>query len=209
MNGRVERAFAASLWRTTGVIAAALLLGLLVGGLAWWLFAATAALLAHSLIQLRRYGSWLQGGSRRAAVDDSGIWGTLYRIPVLRQRRELARRRRLVQLLRAFRTTAAALPDATVVLDDSGAILWFNAAATRLLGLSYPQDLGGHFSNLVRSPRVTRWLESGDWSEALMDVPAPADRPVTAISLGLWVMLLIWKLKTMRSRIASEYGWMK
>jgi two-component system, OmpR family, phosphate regulon sensor histidine kinase PhoR len=185
MNGRVERAFAASLWRTAGVIAAALLLGLLAGGLAWWLLAATVLLLVHALWQLHRYGAWLQGGSRRVTVDDSGIWGALYRIPAVRQRRELARRRRLVQLLRAFRTTAAALPDATVVLDDGGAILWFNAAATRLLGLSYPQDLGGHFSNLVRSPRVTRWLESGDWSESLMDVPAPAD---DALRLGLRII---------------------
>ena len=90
-----------------------------------------------------------------------------------------------MQLLRAFRTTAAALPDATVVLDGGGAILWFNAAATRLLGLSYPHDIGGHFSNLVRSPRVTRWLESGDWSEPLMDLPAPVD---DAVRLGLRII---------------------
>jgi two-component system, OmpR family, phosphate regulon sensor histidine kinase PhoR len=135
--------------------------------------------------QLRRYGIWLQSGSQRVAADHGAFWDALYRIPVLRQRRELTRRRKLVRLLRAFRTTAAALPDATVVLDDSGAILWFNAAATRLLGLSYPQDLGGHFSNLVRTPRVTRWLESGDWSEALLDVPAPAD---DALRLGLRVI---------------------
>jgi two-component system phosphate regulon sensor histidine kinase PhoR len=185
MNGRIERALPASLWRMAGVLAAALALGLLAGGLAWWLLAAMTGLLVQLLWRVREYGLWLQGGSRRIGIDDSGIWGALYRIPVLRQRRELARRRRLVQLLRAFRTTAAALPDATVVLDEGGAILWFNAAATRLLGLSYPQDLGGHFSNLVRSPRVTRWLEGGDWSEPLMDVPAPAD---DALRLGLRII---------------------
>ncbi|MBL8299075.1 MAG: phosphate regulon sensor histidine kinase PhoR [Rhodanobacteraceae bacterium] len=185
MNGRVESAFATSLWHAAGVIAVAMLLGLLVGGLAWWLFAATALLLAHTLRQLRRYGFWLQSNSRQVDVDDNTLWAALYRIPVQRQRRELARRRRLIQLLRTFRTTAAALPDATVVLDDGGAILWFNAAATRLLGLSYPQDLGGHFSNLVRSPRVTRWLQNGDWSESLVDVPAPTD---DALRLGLRII---------------------
>lgn len=185
MNGRVERAFATSLWRTFGAIGAALLLGLLVGGLAWWLFATTALLLANVLLRLHRFGTWLQGSSQRITIDDNGIWGALYRLPVARQRRERSRRRRLLQLLRAFRTTAAALPDATVVLDDGGAILWFNAAATRLLGLSYPQDLGGHFSNLVRSPRVTHWLENGDWNESLMDVPAPAD---DALRLGLRII---------------------
>ncbi|WP_257389528.1 phosphate regulon sensor histidine kinase PhoR [Tahibacter caeni] len=184
MNGRVERAFALSLWRAAGIFGVALLLGAVAGGLAWWLFAAAAGQLAELFWRLRRYGLWLQSGSRRS--DEGGaLWGALYRIPALRQRRELARRRRLVQLLRAFRTTAAALPDATVVLDGGGAILWFNAAATRLLGLSYPHDIGGHFSNLVRSPRVTRWLESGDWSESLMDVPAPVD---DAVRLGLRII---------------------
>nr|WP_306673996.1 phosphate regulon sensor histidine kinase PhoR [Tahibacter caeni] len=173
-----------SLWRAAGIFGVALLLGAVAGGLAWWLFAAAAGQLAELFWRLRRYGLWLQSGSRRS--DEGGaLWGALYRIPALRQRRELARRRRLVQLLRAFRTTAAALPDATVVLDGGGAILWFNAAATRLLGLSYPHDIGGHFSNLVRSPRVTRWLESGDWSESLMDVPAPVD---DAVRLGLRII---------------------
>lgn len=184
MNGRVERAFALNLWRAAGVFGIALLLGAIVGGLAWWLFAAAFALLAEMFWRLRRFGLWLQSGSRRSN-ENGALWGALYRIPALRQRRELARRRRLVQLLRAFRTTAAALPDATVVLDGSGAILWFNAAATRLLGLSYPHDIGGHFSNLVRSPRVTRWLEGGDWSEPLMDVPAPVD---DAVRLGLRII---------------------
>ena len=184
MNGRVERAFALSLWRAAGLFGIALLLGAVAGGLPWWLFAAASALLAEMFWRLRRYGLWLQSGSRRSN-EDGALWGALYRIPALRQRRELARRRRLVQLLRAFRTTAAALPDATVVLDGGGAILWFNAAATRLLGLSYPHDIGGHFSNLVRSPRVTRWLESGDWSEPLMDLPAPVD---DAVRLGLRII---------------------
>jgi two-component system phosphate regulon sensor histidine kinase PhoR len=201
MNGRVERAFATTLWRMAGVVAVALMLGLLVGGLPWWLFAASAILLAQTLWQLRRYAGWLQDGSRRVVIDDSGIWGALHRIPALRQRRELARRRRLVQLLRTFRTTAAALPDATVVLDDGGAILWFNAAATRLLGLSYPQDLGGHFSNLVRSPRVTRWLESGDWGEALMDVPAPAD---DALRLGLRIIPYVQGRRLLVARDMSK-----
>lgn len=185
MNGRIEGALRVSQWRLAGLVAAAAALGFALGGLAWWLLAAVSAALLRLLWRLRQYGGWLQGHTRRPLVDDGGIWDALYRIPLARRRRELLRRRRLVQLLRAFRTTAAALPDATVVLDDGGAILWFNAAATRLLGLSYPHDISGHFSNLVRSPRVTQWLESGDWSEPLMDVPAPAD---DALRLGLRII---------------------
>lgn len=185
MNGRMDRALQVSLWRIAAALGVALVLGLLLGGLAWWLLATTGGALLYLLWRLRQFGLWLQGNSRRPPSDDAGLWGSLYRGLVLRQRRELQRRRRLLKLLRAFRTTAAALPDATVVLDAAGTILWFNTAATRLLGLSYPHDMGGHFSNLVRSPRVTRWLEGGDWSESLMDVPAPTD---DALRLGLRII---------------------
>lgn len=181
----MERALQVSLWRIAGGLLLALGLGLVAGGTGWWLFAASLIALAYLLWRLHQFGRWLNGRSRRAPVDDAGLWGALYRGQLRRQRSDTERRRRLVQVLRAFRNTAAALPDATVVLDADGAILWFNDAATRLLGLSYPQDLSGHFSNLVRSPRVTRWLEGGDWSEALMDVPAPAD---DALRLGLRII---------------------
>ncbi|TDR43275.1 two-component system phosphate regulon sensor histidine kinase PhoR [Tahibacter aquaticus] len=185
MNARLDRALQVSLWRISGGLLLALVLGLALGGLAWWLFAATLAALVYLLWRLRQFGHWLQGRSRLAPVDDAGLWGALYRIQLRRQRSDTERRRRLVQVLRAFRNTAAALPDATVVLDADGVILWFNDASTRLLGLSYPHDLSGHFSNLVRSPRVTRWLQGGDWSEPLMDVPAPGD---DALRLGLRII---------------------
>jgi two-component system, OmpR family, phosphate regulon sensor histidine kinase PhoR len=185
MNGRIDSALQVSAWRIAGVVGLALALGLATGGLAWWLLAAVAGVLAYLLWRLRQFGRWQQGHSLRPAVDDAGLWGALYRGQIYRQRREVQRRRRLLRLLRAFRTTAAALPDATVVLDAQHTILWFNAAATRLLGLSYPHDIGGYFSNLVRSPRVTQWLEAGDWSEALLDVPAPAD---DALRLGLRII---------------------
>jgi PAS domain-containing protein len=83
-----------------------------------------------------------------------------------RQRDAFEAKRRLVHLLRAFRNAAAALPDAVVVLDRERRILWFNTAAGSLLGLKYPQDIGGPLTNLVRAAaRVADWLR-GDASRA-------------------------------------------
>ncbi|UXI66942.1 phosphate regulon sensor histidine kinase PhoR [Tahibacter amnicola] len=181
MTGAFDRAWQISLWRIACLFVVALVIGILLDAIGLTLFAASVAVLAYGLWRMRQLYRWLAGRSRRAPVDDDGIWGATYRLLARRQRSEIARKRRLLRLLRAFRTTAAALPDATVVLADDGAILWFNTAATRLLGLSYPHDVGGHFSNLVRSPRVTAWLDT-DGSENLLDIPAPTD---DAIRLGL------------------------
>jgi two-component system phosphate regulon sensor histidine kinase PhoR len=176
-----DRAWQVSLWRLIALGAAALVAGFALGAVAQCLLAAAAGALALQLWRLRQLQRWLHGRSRIPPIDDAGIWGSIYRSLHRGHRTALASKRRLVHLLRAFRTTAAALPDATVVMDDDGRILWFNDAASRLLGLAYPQDLGGHFSNLVRSPRVTQWLNAPD-GESLLDVPAPTD---DALRLGL------------------------
>lgn len=176
-----DRAWQVSLWRLFALGAAALVAGLALDAVPQCLLAAAAGGLLLQLWRLRQLQRWLHGRSRRPPIDDAGIWGSIYRGLHRGHRTALASKRRLVHLLRAFRTTAAALPDATVVMDDDGRILWFNDAASRLLGLSYPQDVGGHFSNLVRSPRVTAWLEAGG-GESLLDVPAPTD---DALRLGL------------------------
>ncbi len=53
-----------------------------------------------------------------------------------------ARKRRLLAMLRAYRAAAAALPDAVVVIErNRQRVLWFNEAATPLLGLRHPQHV--------------------------------------------------------------------
>ena len=181
MTPGLDRAWHVSVWRLLALGAAALVAGLALDAVAACLFVATAGALVLQLWRLRQLQHWLHGRSRKPPTDDAGVWGSVYRSLHRRHRVAVASRRRLVSLLRAFRTTASALPDAAVVLDDDGRILWFNDAACSLLGLSYPQDIGGHFSNLVRSPRVTAWLEAAD-GESLPDVAAPTN---DALRLGL------------------------
>ena len=91
-----------------------------------------------------------------------------------RRQAAFSEKRHLVKLLRAFRDAAAALPDAVVALDDDHRIQWFNAAARNLLGLKYPQDVGGHVTNLLRAPRIVDWLRGGG-IDPLNDLPSPGD----------------------------------
>ncbi|MEO8672680.1 MAG: phosphate regulon sensor histidine kinase PhoR [Tahibacter sp.] len=185
MTAATDHAWQVSLWRLAGWLVAAAVLGWMLDAVAICLLGATLCALAYTLYRTRQLLFWLRGASRQPPADDAGLWGSLYRGLHRRYRQDRARRRRLVKLLRAFRGAAAALPDATLIQDNDGRIGWFNDAAARLLGLKYPQDIGGHFSSLVRSPRVTEWLAAGDFSESLNDVPAPTN---DAIRLGLRII---------------------
>ncbi len=97
--------------------------------------------------------------------------------------RAARRRTELFGLLRAFRDAAAALPDALVAIDESQRILWFNAAAGRLLGLSYPDHLGAKLREVVSIPGIIDWIEAGG-AEALTEITAPND-PDVHLSLRL------------------------
>ena len=77
-------------------------------------------------------------------------------------------------MLRAYRAAAAALPDAIVVVErNSQRILWFNEAATRLLGLRYPRDTGTSLGDRLQPLPVAHWLATGRNAEPLHDVASP------------------------------------
>jgi two-component system phosphate regulon sensor histidine kinase PhoR len=114
---------------------------------------------------------------------DRGQWPALDGIAAVRRllragrgrlRRLRQRARRLASALGDFRAAATALPDGTLIISGEGALVWFNRAATRLLNLSYPGDLGRYLTHLVREPRVHDWLQARN-TEPLLDLPAPSD----------------------------------
>jgi two-component system phosphate regulon sensor histidine kinase PhoR len=115
----------------------------------------------------------------------------------LERKRAHATRRRLVEMLRAYRALADALPDAVIVAErDSQRITWFNAAATRLLGLRFPADRDAPLGERLQAWPIARWLAAGRMAEPLADLPSPVD-PATRLSLrlvpyspDLWLLLV-------------------
>lgn len=156
-----------------GLLVAGMVIGLVVGKP--WLFI-TLALALYLVIHLRnlyRLDRWLHGKGGYLP-DAAGIWGEVnYRLHRL-QRRNRKRKKRLASMVARFRDSTAAMPDATVVLDGSGAIEWWNDAATRAFGLRYPQDAGQALTNLVRHPDFHPYLDGGDYS-APLQFRSPAD----------------------------------
>jgi len=174
MPPRAHSAWTRTLGQLALMLAAALVLGLLVGQV--WMALALAALgiVAWHYWRLRGVLSRLSSRRRSPATEGRGVWNELER--QLRQNQEdmRSRKRRLIAMLRAYRAVAAALPDGVVVIErNTQRVQWFNQAATRLLGLRHPRDVGQPLGERLRPMQVSQWLASGRNAEPLMDAPSP------------------------------------
>lgn len=165
-------AWSAEFWRVVGILALALLLGLIVDQLAWSLFIGSTLVILRQYRQLARVLSWLRRGRRSDPPNVPGLWGEVIHDVYRQYHRNRKRKKKLAKVLNRFHDSSAAMPDATVILGGSGEIEWFNDAAKRLLGLRSGQDLGRRIGNLIRHPSFTAYLAAGDYSEAV-EIPSP------------------------------------
>ena len=172
---------ARSAWtRTLGqlalVLLGALVLGLLIGQPWPVLTVAALGVVAWHYWKLRNVLLRLTARQRLAPPQGVGIWNELDRLLYRGQTEMRSRKRRLVEMLRAYRAAAAALPDAVVVVArNSQRVQWFNEAATPLLGLRYPQDIGVALASRLEPLPMSRWLTAGRSAEPLQDVASPAN----------------------------------
>jgi two-component system phosphate regulon sensor histidine kinase PhoR len=83
------------------------------------------------------------------------------------------RKRNYHRLLRAVRESTGALSDGGIILNADNEILWFNPAATRLLGLDPATDIGSRLDNLLRRPDFVAYL-AAPTGEGIT-VPSPKD----------------------------------
>jgi two-component system phosphate regulon sensor histidine kinase PhoR len=201
---------ARSAWyRTLGmlalVLAGALVAGLLVGQ-PW--FAVTVAALAVVAWHYWRLHGVLRRLTARQRLEPprgTGVWNELDRLLHRSQAEMRARKRRLVAMLRAYRAAAMALPDAVVVVErNSQRVLWFNGAATRLLGLAYPSDIGAALGQRLDAMALAPWLAAGRRAEPMLDAASPIDPGVRLhlrlipYSEELWLLVARDVTKLMR-----------
>lgn len=168
-----------SFWaRLAGVGAAGGLFSFFTG---WWL-ETLAALLGAGFIwnlwQLVRLERWVRLGRRVEPPLAWGVWGETFHALSRRQRRQRERRQRLRSLIREYRDSAKAMPDATVVLQNGNRVAWWNDAARRLLGLRWPDDERQHITNLIRSPELTEYIRHGYYREPV-NLASPVRRGIT------------------------------
>jgi two-component system phosphate regulon sensor histidine kinase PhoR len=171
------------------------LLGLLVGQ-PWVVLTVTAlGVVAWHYWRLRGVLVRLTARQRLVPSDGKGVWNELDRLLFRGQAEMRGRKRRLVEMLRAYRAAAAALPDAIMVVErNSQRIQWFNEAGTTLLGLRYPDDIGASLVQRLQPLPLAHWMATGRHAEAL-ETSSPLNSSVTLslrlipYSENLWLLV--------------------
>ena len=158
------------------ILALAVVVGLLVGQV--WPVVTVAALgvVAWHYWRLRKVLLRLTARQRLEPAQGRGVWNELDRLLFRGQAEMRTRKRRLLDMLRAYRAAAAALPDAVVVVErNSQRVQWFNKAASSLLGLQYPADIGAPVGDRLQPLPMSHWLAAGRNAEPMLDAASPVD----------------------------------
>jgi len=152
---------------------AAALLGWWFGGTGWWLAGAIGLYTVHVLRNLYLLDRVLDGFNRTPVFETRGLWVEVFaRVDKIRAKAR-GRKKKYHRLLREVRESTGALSDAGIILNAENEIVWFNPAATRLLGLDPATDIGNRLDNLVRHPDFVAYLAKPT-PEPVM-VPSPTE----------------------------------
>jgi two-component system phosphate regulon sensor histidine kinase PhoR len=154
--------------RLSLALAAAVVVGLLLGHVGYAVAVVLAALLLRQLYLLQRVLLWLRTDRIDMAPDAGGVWGDVIGLILRLFRRKQYHKRRMRQLLRELRHSTAAIPDGVVMLNPAAEILWFNRSAGELLNLRARGDVGLRIDNLVRRPEFVNYLRSGDFRSSVV-----------------------------------------
>lgn len=195
MPPRVRSAWFRTLGQLALILAAAALVGVLIRHPWQVLTVAALGVVAWHYWRLRKLLMRLTARQRHTPPLGEGTWNELDRLLHRGQQEMRGRKRRLIEMLRAYRAAAAALPDAIVVVErNSQRIQWFNEAAHGLLHLQHPQDINTPVAHRLQPLQISRWLASGRNAEPL-EVASPWNPSITLslrlipYSENLWLLV--------------------
>lgn len=118
------------------------------------------------LYNLNRLTRWLSKPSKNTP-DSSGVWDEVYYQLYHLHKRQRKARKKLSSILTRFQKSTQALPYATIVLNDSDEIEWFNPAASHLFDLRSGLDVGQRIDNLIRQPAFISYLSRKEFDKPL------------------------------------------
>ena len=184
MPPRARSAWFRTLGQLALILAGAAVLGLLVGYPWPVLTFAALGVVAWHYWRLRKLLLRLTARQRHTPPVGDGTWNELDRLLHRSQQEMRSRKRRLIEMLRAYRAATAALPDAIVVVErNTQRIQWFNAAATGLLSLRHPADIGAPLAQRLQPMQLSHWMATGRNAEPL-ELVSPWN-PAVTLSLRL------------------------
>jgi two-component system, OmpR family, phosphate regulon sensor histidine kinase PhoR len=161
---------------------AVIILGLIVGyATGYWLLSflfVSVAYIAWILFKLRQLQNWLvQGQPPESMPDSDGAWEQITYLVHRSKQKSKSRKKKQRETLDRLNNVMAALPDATILINQDFIIQWSNPAASRLLGIQTEVDWGNRLDNLIRSPELYALLRSGEAGEEIR-LSSPIDDSV-------------------------------
>lgn len=153
------------------VVAGGWLFGFLVGAPIEGVLLALFAYAAWHLTQLFRLSRYLSS-DKTGAISAPGIWGIAFNAISDLQESDRRRKKKLDAMRRRFEQSSASLPDAVVIINGKSEILWFNQAAIRFLGLSWPRDAGCKITDRIATPEFAEYLSAENY-ELPLEVASP------------------------------------
>lgn len=148
------------LWRFVSVLVLGGLIGILTGFFSLCVIAGLVIFIFWQYKEFSRILIWLQRRNETHSPLQSGLVGDVCREIDFLRARNRSRKQKLSGYLKRFQEATEALPDAVVVLGEQGEIEWANEKSAEYIGIQWPKDVGLRFSNLVRYPELTRYLEA-------------------------------------------------
>ena len=146
---------------------ASVILGLIVGyATGYWLasfLVVSFGYIGWVLFKLRQLQNWLVKGQPAESMPDSdGAWEQITYLIHRSKQKSRSRKKKQKETLDRLNNVMAALPDATILINQDFIIQWSNPAATRLLGIQTQTDWGNRLDNLIRSSELNTLLRNGD-----------------------------------------------
>ncbi len=154
------------------------ILGILTGQPLLFLALACLSYSAWHLYNLYRLDQWFKRQRKAELPNSHGIWGEIFYNFYRLQQRNRKRKRKIATLLKRFRRSTTAMPDAVAVLGPNHEIEWVNKAAQQLLGLKSSRDKGQCITNLIRQPNFVQYLSHSNKEESIK-LTAPANPEIT------------------------------
>lgn len=170
----MSRFWQSEIWRVLLIALLGLGLGAAFDSAATGLLIAVFGYLAWHVYNAAALNRWLGEHATAELPESHGPWADIFlRIHAMRKsHRQEAER--LNALLDRYRQTTKALPEAAVTLGTHGEIELVNEAATKLLGIRVPQDLGSPITNIVRAPEFVDFVGRNRFDEVL-EMQSPQD----------------------------------
>ncbi|HAU68590.1 MAG: phosphate regulon sensor histidine kinase PhoR [Arenicella sp.] len=166
------------IWKIIGILVVGLLLGAATGYVLGCLVLFCLFVIVWQIYRLNSLSKWVDRPAIKSVPDADGQIYTILRKLAKRDKKNKLRQRQLTSFLSQVRKAIGALPDAIVLIDESGKIEWANNNASTLLGIRWPADNGLRLTDLVRYPELDALLEAQETTTQGLEVASMIKRDV-------------------------------